>query len=94
MIRQQVIRLRRRHGWSQEQLAVKLQLVGWHNATRSTVSKIEGGLLCISDYDLLFIAAALRAHFADLFPQIDWKRPMDETVHRFISDEKHGLDYD
>jgi transcriptional regulator with XRE-family HTH domain len=94
LIRQQVIRLRRRHGWSQEQLAVKLQLVGWHNATRSTVSKIEGGLLCISDYDLLFIAAALRAHFADLFPQIDWKRPMDETVHRFIPDEKHGLDYD
>ena len=92
LIRQQVIRWRRHHDWSQEQLAVRLQLAGWHNATRSTVSKIEGGMLRISDYDLLFIAAALRVHFTDLFPKIDWQKPMDETVHRFIPHEKHGLD--
>jgi transcriptional regulator with XRE-family HTH domain len=91
LIRQQVIRLRQQHRWSQEQFAVRLQLAGWHNATRSTVSKIEGGLLCISDYDLLFVAAALRVHFAELFPDIDWKRPVDETVHRFIPGEKHGI---
>jgi hypothetical protein len=68
--------------------------VGWHNASRSTVSKIEGGSLRISDYDLLFVAAALRIHFAELFPEIDWKKPMDETVHQHIPDEKHGLEFE
>jgi hypothetical protein len=26
-----------------------------------------------------------------LFPKIDWSRPMDETIHQFIPEEKHGL---
>ncbi|MGC9943266.1 MAG: helix-turn-helix transcriptional regulator [Verrucomicrobiota bacterium] len=91
LIRQQVCKLRQHHGWTQEDLAVKLQLAGWHNATRSTVSKIEAGLLRIADYDLLLIAAALRVHLIHLFPKIDWSRPMDETIHQFIPEEKHGL---
>ena len=91
LIRRQVIKLRQRNRWTQEELAVQLQLVGWHNATRSTVSKIEGGSLCVADYDVLFIAAALRVQLAEVYPEIDWKCPMDETVHRHIPDELHGL---
>ena len=91
LIRRQVIILRKRNGWSQERFAVKLQLAGWHNATRSTVSKIEGGSMGVAEYDLLFIAAALRVHFVNLFPPIDWKRPMDETVHKHIPQELHEL---
>jgi len=91
LIRQQVVNLRRRNGWTQEKLAVQLQLAGWHNATRSTVSKIEGGSLGIAEYDLLFIAAALRVHVVHLFPPIDWLRPMDETVHKYIPQELHDL---
>jgi transcriptional regulator with XRE-family HTH domain len=89
-----VSRKRDQLDWTQDFFADRLQLAGWHNATRSTVSKIEGGTLCISDYDLLFIAAALRVHFTELFPEIDWKKPMDETVHRHIPDEKHGLEFE
>jgi transcriptional regulator with XRE-family HTH domain len=91
LIGRQVNKLRQRNGWSQERFAVKLQLAGWHNATRSTVSKIEGGSTRIAEYDLLFIAAALRVQFIHLFPDIDWKRPMDESVHRFIPQELHGF---
>jgi transcriptional regulator with XRE-family HTH domain len=91
LIGQQVIQLRQRNGWSQELFAIKLQLAGWHNATRSTVSKIEGGSLGIAEYDLLFVAAALRVQLIHLYPEIDWKRPMDETVHQFISQELHGF---
>jgi transcriptional regulator with XRE-family HTH domain len=91
LIRQQVVKLRRRNRWTQEELAVRLQLAGWHNATRSTVSKIEGGSLGVAEYDLLFIAAALRVHVIHLFPPIDWQRPMDETVHQYIPQELHGL---
>ena len=91
LIRQQVIKLRQRNGWSQEKFAVKLQFAGWHNATRSTVSKIEGGSMGVAEYDLLFIAAALRVQPAHLYPEIDWKRPMDETVHKHIPQELHDL---
>src|ERR1035438_3389728 len=84
LIRRQVRKLRERNDWTQEDFAVQLQLAGWHNATRSTVSKIEGGSIGIAEYDLLFIAAALRVHFIHLFPTIDWKRPMDETVQVFF----------
>jgi transcriptional regulator with XRE-family HTH domain len=91
LIRQQVVNLRRRNGWTQEKLAVQLQLAGWHNATRSTVSKIEGGSMGVAEYDLLFIAAALRVQVVNLFPPIDWKRPMDETVHKYIPQELHDL---
>jgi transcriptional regulator with XRE-family HTH domain len=91
LIRRQVRKLRERNGWTQEDFAVKLQLAGWHNATRSTVSKIEGGSLGVAEYDLLFIAAALRVHFIHLFPEIDWKRPMDETVHQHIPQELHDF---
>jgi len=91
LIGQQVVKLRQRNRWSQADFAVQLQLAGWHNATRSTVSKIEGGSTGVAEYDLLFIAAALRVHLIHLFPDIDWKRPMDETVHRFIPQELHGL---
>ena len=91
LIRRQVIKLRQRNGWTQEEFAVQLQLAGWHNATRSTVSKIEGGSLGIADYDVLFVAAALRVHFVHLYPQIDWQRPMDETVHKHIPHELHDF---
>ena len=91
LIRRQVIKLRQRNGWTQEEFAVQLQLAGWHNATRSTVSKIEGGSLGVAEYDLLFIAAALRVHFVHLFPPIDWQRPMDENVHKHIPHELHGF---
>ena len=91
MIRRQVRKLRERNGWTQEDLAVQLQFAGWHNATRSTVSKIEGGSIGIAEYDLLFIAAALRVHFIHLFPPIDWKRPMDETVHQHLPQELHDF---
>ena len=91
LIGQQIVKLRQHHGWTQEDFAGKLQLAGWHNATRSTVSKIEGGALCLADYDLLFIAAAFRVQLPDLYPPIDWRLPMDETVHQFIPEEIHGL---
>ena len=41
LIGQQIVKLRQHHCWTQEDFAGQLQLAGWHNATRSTVSKIE-----------------------------------------------------
>jgi transcriptional regulator with XRE-family HTH domain len=56
LLRQQVIKLRQHHGWSQQKLANKLQLAGGPIVSRTTFSKIAGGALRISDYDLLLVS--------------------------------------
>ena len=91
LIGQQIVRLRQHHRWTQEDFAAQLQLAGWHNATRSTVSKIEGGAMCVTDYDVLIIAAALKVSLVQVYPAINWQRPMDETIHQFSPEEIHGL---
>ena len=94
LIWKQVVKLRRDRDWTQEKLAVELNHAGWHNATRSTVSKIEGGTIHIADFDVLIVAAALKVRHTDLFPPIDWQRPMDETIHEHIPDELHDFSPD
>ena len=91
LIGRQIVKLRQHYGWTQEEFAGQLQLAGWHNATRSTVSKIEGGSMCVTDYDVLLIAAALKVSLNKVYPAINWQRPMDETIHTFIPEEIHGL---
>jgi transcriptional regulator with XRE-family HTH domain len=64
----QVRRLRNRQAWSQNDLAVKLQILGMENASRCKISKIESRLVWVSDDDLLFLARALGVSTDDLFP--------------------------
>lgn len=66
--------------WTQDFFASKLQLAGWHDATRSTVSKIEGGSLRIDLIQLYYIATALRIHPIDLLTEIDWRRPVKKML--------------
>ena len=40
-----VSRLRNQLGLTQPDFAVELQLAGWHEASRDTVAKLEGGTL-------------------------------------------------
>jgi len=90
LVGRQVSRLRRQRGWSQQGLAVKLQLAGW-DIDRSTVSKIEGGWIYVHDFQLVYLAKVLSAPLAAFFPQIDFSRPVHDTVLRFIRNEKRGL---
>jgi len=64
----QVRRLRSQRAWSQNDFAVKLQLLGMENATRGKVSKIESRLVWISDDDLIFLARALGVSMEELYP--------------------------
>jgi transcriptional regulator with XRE-family HTH domain len=86
LVWRQVVWLRRANGWTQDRLCRQLQLAGWHNATRSTVSKIEGGSIGIADFDVLFVAAALRVQHSPLFPQLTgnarWMKPSTNTFPR------------
>lgn len=68
VIGSQVRRLRSQRNWSQNDFAIKLQLLGMENATRCKVSKIEARLVCMSDDDLIFLARGLGVSVEDLYP--------------------------
>jgi transcriptional regulator with XRE-family HTH domain len=65
----QVRRLRNQRGWSQDDLAIKLQRAGMEDATRSNVSKLEARLIRAIDEDMLYLARALRVELGELYPE-------------------------
>lgn len=66
----QVRRLRSGKGWSQNDLAIKLQILGMENASRGKVSKIESRIIWIADEDLIYLARALGVTTEQLYPEI------------------------
>ena len=69
-----------RRGWTQDTFADKLQLAGWYNATRSTVSKIEDGSLRIDLVQLYYIATALGVRPGDFISEIDWRKQVEKLI--------------
>jgi transcriptional regulator with XRE-family HTH domain len=66
----QIRKLRCARGWSQEQLAVKLQILGW-DVSRSGVGKVEAQIARVIDQRLLYFAAAFHVEVADLYPKVN-----------------------
>lgn len=66
----QVRRLRSRRGWSQNDLAIKLQILGMEAASRGKVSKIESRIIWIADEDLIYLARALGVGIEELYPDL------------------------
>lgn len=66
----QIRRLRNRREMSQNDLAIKLQILGMENATRGKVSKIEARKVYVVDDDLIFIARALDVSMEELYPDL------------------------
>lgn len=57
--------LRSRLGWSQMQLAVRCQLLGW-DIDRCTIARIEAGTRWVGDFELLLLARVLQVSAVDL----------------------------
>lgn len=64
----QIAKLRNEKGLSQDQLAGKCQRIGW-DASRNIVAKIESGIRCVSDQEILLLSQALGVSVFDLFPR-------------------------
>ena len=60
--------------------ADKLQLAGWHDATRSTVSKIEDGSLRIDLTQVCYLASALGIRPIDFLSEIDWRKQIEKMI--------------
>ena len=65
MIGPKVRRIRYKKGWSQQELAVKLQLAGL-DIRRSGVGKIEAQLRRVTDEDLLYLLKVFDMGLEDL----------------------------
>ena len=64
----QVRKFRMRKGWTQPELARKLQLQGWSISTGS-LGKLEAQLRRVPDCELMFVARVLGVSILDLFPK-------------------------
>ena len=54
----------------QSDLAARLQILGWE-VDRAGVSKIEGQLIWVSDFQMMCLSEALSIAVADLLPKLD-----------------------
>src|SRR5205814_4277442 len=75
----QVRRRQYEFGWSQSDVATKLQLAGF-DISRSGVSKIEARLSYVDDKTLLYLAEVLKVPVQDLFPP----RMPGNRIHDFM----------
>ena len=64
----QIAKLRTEKSLSQDALAGKCQRQGL-DISRGTLAKIESGVRCVSDSELLLLAKALEVSVSDLFPK-------------------------
>lgn len=75
-----VRRKRNQKDLTQDEFADQLQLAGWDDATRSTVSKIEDGSLRIDLLQLYYIAVALGIHPRDFIAEINWQGQVEKML--------------
>jgi len=64
----QVRKLRTHKGWTQNQLALKLQLFGW-DTSRESVTRLENQSRRVPDLELFVVAKILGVKADDLFPR-------------------------
>ena len=59
--------LRQKQGLTQAMLAARLGALGW-NIYENTITKIETGVRCVTDSEIVLLAEALRVKLRDYFP--------------------------
>jgi transcriptional regulator with XRE-family HTH domain len=61
-------RLRRALKLSQAMVAARCTILGW-DISQNTITKIESGFRCVTDYELVTLARALRVGVGELLPE-------------------------
>jgi len=80
-----VRRLRIDRGWTQDNLAAKLQLAGLQGFDRVVVAKIESQLRSVFDYEAAVIARVLGVTLDDLLPG---KSVLDKDLEDLVAGER------
>ena len=83
----QVKRLRTKRGWSQEKLALKLQLRGW-NISRDSLASLESLRRRVPDCEMLYLGRVLGVRLEELFPK---SLPLSKIGAQFQSGGKLAI---
>lgn len=83
LVGRRVAQLRYERGWTQENLSDRLFDAGWP-LSRSEVSKLEGGLIYVHEFQLYYFAEVFRVSVEALLPRIDPSQPVHETILKDI----------
>ena len=75
----EIRRCRRQLRWSQSRLAKHLQVAGL-DLSRSSLAKIECGMVWVGDLELLYFARVLGLRVQDLFPKIAADEPLNGAL--------------
>ncbi|MDR1504930.1 MAG: helix-turn-helix domain-containing protein [Prevotella sp.] len=59
--------LRKSKKLTQAQIVARCALLGW-DITENTITKVETEIRCVTDYELLILAQALKVKLKDIFP--------------------------
>lgn len=85
LIGPQIRKLRFQQDWSQNDLAIKLQLIGF-DVDRSTVAKIEARLVWVGDWQIFYFTRVFKVEIDDLYPQIDSHDPkVHDTLMKLMN---------
>ena len=67
IVGRELARLRTQRSLSQADFAACAQRTGW-DISRETLAKIESGIRCVTDIEVMRLAKVLKAPVSDLFP--------------------------
>lgn len=87
----QIRRLRYQLGWSQDQLAARLQIAGF-DISRSGIAKIENGLQAVADYQTFYFMRVFNVGYLDLAPlDLDpYARDFHEQLSSYLCTDERG----
>lgn len=75
----QIRKLRYQKGWSQNDLAIRLQIAGL-DKDRTGVGKIESRLVHVSDYELLYLSEVLDVEIILLYPKLNPMKSAKDVI--------------
>jgi transcriptional regulator with XRE-family HTH domain len=86
----EVRRRRKQLRWSQSRLANHLQLEGL-DLSRSSLAKVECGMVWVGDFELLYFARVLGIRVQDLFPKIGAEESLSVALTTFLGSSPDAL---
>lgn len=88
VVGQNIVKFRHQRGWTQDELAAKLQLLGC-NMSRQILANIETRRCAVTDSQIIFLSEVFSIPVKDLFP-LSRGREIGQRKSRFDSRPDFG----
>ncbi len=86
----EIRRRRKELRWSQSRFANYLKIAGF-TLSRSSLAKIECGMVWVGDFEVLYFARVLGIRVQDLFPKIAVQEPLTDVLATLLGTSPDSL---